>query len=63
MARPNSYRRVGNAPKRCETCKHFLQRNQWCKRWSFSATEEYVCTKWVKGMRDAEEESPLKYKR
>ena len=60
MARPNSYRRVGNTAKRCETCKHFLQRNQWCKRWSFSATEEYVCTKWVKGIGEADSESPLK---
>ena len=60
MARPDSYRRVGHAPKRCGTCKHFLRRNEWCKRFKFSASDDYVCTKWVKGNIGDEEESDLK---
>ena len=61
MARPHSYRRVGiGAPKRCEKCKFFIEKNQWCKRWDFTAENEYVCSKWVKGVREAEEEDELK---
>ena len=60
MARPHSYRRVGQVHKRCGKCKFFIKNNEWCKRWDFTAEDEYVCTKWVKGIRESEEEGELK---
>ena len=61
MTKPISYRKVGiGVQKRCETCKHFIDKTSWCKKWNFIADKEYLCAKWVKEVGELAEESDLK---
>tara|TARA_Y100000593_G_scaffold92868_1_gene185841 strand:- start:76 stop:648 length:573 start_codon:yes stop_codon:yes gene_type:complete len=61
MAKPLTYRRVGESVNnRCNNCKHFSKKTDWCDKWDFVADSEFVCNKWVRGIRDAEDESDLK---
>ena len=61
MAKPNSYRKVGESTlKRCNTCEHFTKLTSWCNRWNFVAKKLYVCSKWSKMGDDIPEESELK---
>ena len=61
MAKPITYRRVGEgAHKKCDGCAHFVKLTSWCRKWNFVANEVYVCSKWKKGLDEAQEESDLK---